>query len=457
MPRRHTNAAPFVLAFAAALILGLAACSPSTPVSPSTPPATPLATYYVDPGSGLDTNPGTAAEPLKTLGKALSLVASGQTVVLEAGTYDEASGESWGYSVPANVTLQAASSGVVLASTAGASALQLDGSASLTGLTFQGFVPALMGATGTVAVKDVTFTNDAPAVQASGDVALTLDAATFDGTGSGVKLLNAATATVTGGSFSGLDGASVAAFDTSAASLDSVQVTGTTATVVALHQSAVAVLSHCVITNSSPQGVPNNASLEVSDSGVLTLDNTSVGGSDGWAVLALDPTTTVAITGGTFSGNNNTAIESSGTLSIDGATVSNNAGSGIVAANGSLSVTNTTVSGHPYVGISVATGVPVTMRGSSLLSNAGGILLVGLDGQTDLGTAASPGGNTFQNGTSQVGVTSFRTFHTVSAVGNTWIPNVQGADGSGHYGSQLVTGAVTGANYTLPSGASLQF
>lgn len=51
--------------------------------------------FYVHPGTGNDTNPGTAAAPYKTLSYALTRVGAGQTVHLAAGTYDAASGEVW--------------------------------------------------------------------------------------------------------------------------------------------------------------------------------------------------------------------------------------------------------------------------------------------------------------------------------------------------------------------------
>jgi hypothetical protein len=78
--------------------------------------------------------------------------------------------------------------------------------------------------------------------------------------------------------------------------------------------------------------------------------------------------------------------------------------------------------------------------------------------QLDLGTAASPGNNTIL--CSSVGVANWgQTGNaSVTAVGNTWTPSVQGADASGHYASQLIAGPTTsGINYVVLPTAGIQF
>jgi hypothetical protein len=78
--------------------------------------------------------------------------------------------------------------------------------------------------------------------------------------------------------------------------------------------------------------------------------------------------------------------------------------------------------------------------------------------QIDLGTAASLGNNTIL--CSSVGVANWGQSGNagVTAVGNTWTPNVQGADASGHYASQLIPGPTTsGINYVVLPTAGIQF
>ena len=104
----------------------------------------------------------------------------------------------------------------------------------------------------------------------------------------------------------------------------------------------------------------------------------------------------------------------------------------------------------------------MTMR-SSIVSYCGiGVHLVASNSLADLGTAADPGGNTFQNNTKyglQSDVTGNGT--AVPAVGNTWMPNVQGADANGHYATATVSGptpATQPENYYITgAGRSIQF
>ncbi len=72
------------------------------------PTATPIATYYVNPISGSDSNNGTSSTtPFKTLTKALAVVgkstSTGLTISLAAGTYSSASGEIFPLVVPVGV------------------------------------------------------------------------------------------------------------------------------------------------------------------------------------------------------------------------------------------------------------------------------------------------------------------------------------------------------------------
>ncbi len=135
----------------------------------------PIVDFYVDPATGSDLNPGTIAEPFKTLKHALGTVSAGHTVHLAAGTYDEANGEVWptqtGFpptavpNVPDGVTITSDGSGALLLGPGGAtttSALVFDGEATVVGISVSGFLRGiLLGQNAVVTLEDVEVTDSA--------------------------------------------------------------------------------------------------------------------------------------------------------------------------------------------------------------------------------------------------------------------------------------------------------
>jgi hypothetical protein len=104
----------------------------------------------------------------------------------------------------------------------------------------------------------------------------------------------------------------------------------------------------------------------------------------------------------------------------------------------------------------------LTMRDTDFhvgsMVNWGGIILDGKNSSViDLGTLADPGGNTFvQTTATETALQLQPQAVTITAVGNTWTPNAEGADAQGHYsvkaGKTLdITAATTmGINYHKP-------
>jgi uncharacterized protein DUF1565 len=97
---------PFILL----AVLALAACPKDKhhhddPPPVTTPPPSPI--FYVNAGTGLDTNPGTQASPFKTITHALTVATtSGSTVNVAPGLYDVVNnGETFPITVPAGVLL----------------------------------------------------------------------------------------------------------------------------------------------------------------------------------------------------------------------------------------------------------------------------------------------------------------------------------------------------------------
>ena len=127
----------------------------------------------------------------------------------------------------------------------------------------------------------------------------------------------------------------------------------------------------------------------------------------------------------------------------------------------SLTLSNLTVTGNSAGGITLSNGA-LTLRNSTVSNNGaeGGLTLYG-SMAADLGTAASPGGNTFTGNTGPQLNSIVTAGQTVNAVGNTWKPSVQGADANGHYSLPPAftpvpkVGPTNGANYQIFNASTL--
>jgi hypothetical protein len=131
--------------------------------------------------------------------------------------------------------------------------------------------------------------------------------------------------------------------------------------------------------------------------------------------------------------------------------------------NGSVAtLTSNTITG--YVSVDVADGPTKVLARNNHFEGSFGVVTADTGlftaSQLDLGTAASPGNNTILS--TIRGVSSWSTQPNdpgVTAVGNNWTPNVQVADGSGHYAAnQSETGATSsGQNYYVVPPPGIQF
>jgi hypothetical protein len=151
-------------------------------------------------------------------------------------------------------------------------------------------------------------------------------------------------------------------------------------------------------------------------------------------------TVTITATNTTFSGNAGAAISAPrATVSLTGGDVSNNKGGGLqltdTASNNSIRVRSTTFHGNG--------GDFIALAGSASSS-------------LDLGKTGDPGGIVFSSVPSGHSAVNLTAAVTGYAVGNTWMPGQQGADGSGSYttATTLSSGA-SGLNATVGTGASL--
>ncbi|AKU99059.1 hypothetical protein AKJ09_05723 [Labilithrix luteola] len=161
------------------------------------------------------------------------------------------------------------------------------------------------------------------------------------------------------------------------------------------------------------------------------------------------------------------------TLTFASMTISNVYSVALFAGNGAqVDVESSVINGGTVALFVCDETTKVRMRNTRVTAtNNFGAVTVGFDkspvtgANMDLGTAASPGGNTLLGGDTGVGLLLYPTSTVVQAVGNTWKANVQGADATGKYAASLVDGAIAvplvpGNNFgivTAQPGQGLQF
>ena len=162
-------------------VLAVAGMSASVQVPAASAAGT---TVSVNPVTGDDADPGTAAKPLRTLAAALSKVTAGDTVELAGGTYSKAaSGERYStikgaqpVVVPAGVTLRGNAgkgSSTTLVGAANEIGLLLQGSATISEIDTVGFGIGLQAPQGKQALDGVSFRGGGIRLTGSADATLT--------------------------------------------------------------------------------------------------------------------------------------------------------------------------------------------------------------------------------------------------------------------------------------------
>ncbi len=431
----------------------LAACGGGTPaVEPKE--------IYVKADTGLDTNAGTLDKPLKTIKKALEVWKAGKELVLLPAIYNEVSGETWKYDAPAGLIIKSTASGVILESTAKTVAFNLS-TAQIENINFRNFGPALVQNSGKQTLKGVTFESG---VATNMTKSAEADWSSISFKKSSVSLSEASLMNLKGATFG--------------TAFESISVAG----------SAQLDLENAS-TPDGPSGllvnVSGSAKASVKTSNVTGLNSSfSVGGSGQLSLLDCGVTSTtgstinvgggsLSVKGGSFFAPNRSGIEAGSinnvNVSVDGTNI--NATEGISQAKGSLQVNNAQITTtraaitSNYVSGSLNS---LSVRNSVLTTSGSNsnVILVTFSGSfIDLGSAASPGGNTFINSSADlnprtmVGISTVAgTTATMNASGNTWRPNVQGADAAGKYAAATVTGpSPSGVNYYVDTGITLKF
>ncbi len=396
----------------------------------------PLTQFYADPDAVLDSNPGTQAKPLKTLKEALARMGAGatKTTVLLAGTYNEASGETWGYTIPDGLTLKGNSAGVILQSTTKKAGFTFTKGASFSDLTLTGFSTALGATSGSQTLTRLAFSKNGYDLSLSGTAAASLQDCTSSGANYSIQASGLSQVSVQNGSFSGAQRTLV------------------------LQQSATASFSGTDI---------SGGLLDTGGSSYLSLNNVKFHDVSGYGIYVRDSSTQLRIQGGSFYNftSNASVISTSGTVNISGASFNSNSYIAIGTSGGSVTLTNSSITNNGGYGIAIGKGVAFKMRGSTVAGNAYGISVSDASGGVDLGTASDPGGNTIQdnrNYSNSFGYNLGISSGTVQAVGNTWNPSLQGSDSAGRYTSQLLTcpgsyPTLTLYNSYCSSGSQIQY
>jgi Right handed beta helix region len=440
---------------------------------------------YIDAVNGSDTTgDGTPGKPFQTLAKVGTVAASGKTIYAFPGTYAL---QVTAVNVAAGVGIEAVNPGTVTFSGgSGSYGITFAGAGFLRGVKMDhAFVN--VGA-GLVAIDATQFTglpdqgsaNSAGInVSGTGHVVLTPGALTSYGdnttaslgylSGSGqLEVRGGALLTSAANVFS-----SVALFnvnDTSQLTLDNVKLDGLkTGAVLAQGSSTVTLQNGTLIHASAQASGPFRQAITVTGSPTVILDASSITATPGVGIAASANVTAPVVTlrnGATIDAATSLGVSfaGTGTLTLDNAHITNCGDSGVDLESGVLITKAGTVVSGNKVGINPRIGAmtSITLRGTQVINNVNDGLLGALaaTSTTDLGTAASPGGNTFAgNGAANAAASNVNLSVslaaadlTINAVGNTWDPNANGADATGHFGAGTTFSApptVSGKNVRL--------
>jgi len=445
---------------------------------------------FVDPVAGLDTNSCAQAAPCKTITQAMTGAPAGSVVYLADGNYPSSNSAT----IPDGVALRATHPG---AATLNFVTLTAAGSASLNGLVFdvQGqscssLTAAASTGTPTLALTGVLFKcagvlnlgGSVKAVMTPGLLANGQYTALATAYTTLFNLSGTAELLIQGGIIDfnnfGQGQFGPGMFNTGGSNkltLDAVTVRNLKQQAFVIGGSASLTLRNgTLIDHVGDAGLcAAGAAIVVAEHGTLTMDHATVSNGPNAAICVTSSTTplpTIQLTQSTISGMAGAAISSTtGTsadaqLTADGLALINN-GRGIAwtssSAAGSLTLSNLTITGNTYGGMTVSNGA-LKLRGSTVSNNGaeGGVALYGIS-NVDLGTSASPGGNTFTGNAGPQINSVVAAGQTVNAVGNIWKPSVQGADANGRYSLPPAfapvpkTGPTSGANYQIYNASTL--
>lgn len=385
-------------------------------------------TVQVSP-DGDDTNDGFNL-PVRTLKRGLGVAAEHATIttiLLDPGRYDAASGEAFPYTVPAHITIAGpAGGGVILAGTSIEPGLVI-GAGELRDLELEDFAVAVTSH-GDTRLTNLRVRSSETAIRGDAAARLTVTNLEIIGTASpcltGVELTADAALTASGVSTRDLG----TAFD--------------------IKDQTTASISKAVIAGNGR--CTEGASFEVATTKTFALDDSIVDGSQyGISFYGAATSTTATLTRTTISNMRYWGILGTrATLTITGGEFLNNTRP-LSANGGVLTLKNVTFKQNAVdqVNIEGISPTTLTMHGCTFTDYWGDGVYLGDYAVADLGTNDNPGNNTFLANTDfgygyGLNIAGLRGARFITAVGNTWLPNVQGSDAAGKYVQSYLPGPV---------------
>jgi hypothetical protein len=443
--------------------------------------------FFVNPTSGKDTNPGTKLKPFKTLARALGVTIAKDTVRLVSGLYSAATnGEKFTNAsqqvvVPAGVMILGTlttdpSSSTRLQGSGAEIGLNLKGGGTVRNLILTGFVTGIRATQGVQSLKRLVLDQNIVGLELSGSAKATLVTSKvvlkppFGGFATGSRVSEQAQFIMDGGIMTvgapncalGMTGVELQ--DAGRATLkNSAALTYIAGEALDMRGTSKATLTgNATIDRDLPVGCLPSPSVLTLNSASLTLQSARILSHGGNFATGIESQSTapLTLTGATLSGHSGEALRvvQNLNLAVSGSTFSENK-TGIDASNvtsGIITISSSIISKNT-IGIKAPF---FKLRNSQVILNQVGV--ESTEPITDLGQIGEPGNNTI-SGNSLTGVrfsvgVSSGPAGTIFAAGNNWNPSTQGSDQSGQYpDNPLVNGSspdATGKNFALPTGNS---
>jgi hypothetical protein len=397
---------------------------------------------YVDPAQGNDDNPGTFESPIKTIAAGIEMWSEGRELVLMAGTFSAASGETWGYTLPGGVIIRSNSAGVVLEGTPLVDGMTAQGAgADIRNVTLTGFATALSATAGELSLSGVAFAGDAIALDLAGTAAAVVsDYCTFDDVDAVAQASGTSSLTVSSGVISASGAITVA--DDAALTMIDVTVDGAESIIVST-TSADTFIADCTF-----DSVGGSRAMDFVGAGTVRIENTIFDQATVGVGVAInfDSAASLSLEGVDIQGYDDgvVVVAAAAAVMTNGSVQHCNCGLAIWGT--SADIDDYTV--H-YNGTGIHFGSGLKLRNSRVEHNTVGIR-ASVFASPDFGTEAGDGLNTFRNNseTSYEAIDMFTV--TTWARGNTWRPNTQGSEPNGGYiVGTTITGPTSGLNFTI--------